>query len=69
MNFERHIDPKHAMGIGQYVYDNGFGPRNYVCTNCKGVKLIQKQSGGFSPPYYICVDCGETVYAPKWIDL
>ena len=57
MNFERGIDPKQAMGIGLYIYDNGFGPRQYVCSNCKSIKLKQVQRGGFQPPFYICQNC------------
>lgn len=69
MDFERGKDPKQAMELGMYIYDNGFGPRKYVCTKCEGTRLEQKHRGGFQPPYYICKDCGEIVYAPKWINL
>lgn len=69
MNFERGLDPIKAMGLGAFIYDNGFGPKHYICTNCKSVKLLQKHRGGFQPPYYICQDCGKEVYAPCWIDL
>ena len=72
MKFERGLDPKDAMNIGLkslYIYDNGFGPRNYVCSNCEGIKLVQHHTGAFSPPYYICQSCNEMVYAPKWINL
>jgi hypothetical protein len=69
MHFERGKDPKQALGIGQYVYDHGFGPRKYVCIKCKGTKLEIKHRGGFQPPFYVCQDCGEINYAPQWIDL
>lgn len=69
MDFERGQDPIKAMGLGAFIYDNGFGPKHYVCTNCKSVRLLQKHRGGFQPPYYICQDCGEEVHAPAWIDL
>ena len=69
MGFTRGLSPKEAMGIGLYIYDNGFGPRNYVCSNCDSTKLKQMHKGGFQPPFYICQDCGATVHAPKWINL
>ena len=69
MNFERGKDPKQAMELGMYIYDNGFGPVNYVCTNCSGIRLERQHLGGFQPPVYICKDCGETVHSPKWIYL
>lgn len=69
MNFERGQDPLKAMGIGSFIYDNGFGPKYYLCNECYGHKLIRKHPGGFQPPYYICHDCGAIVYAPIWVDL
>ena len=50
----------------EFLYDNGFGDRYYICTNCKSHRLKQNIKGGFSPPDYTCTDCGETVYSPMW---
>jgi hypothetical protein len=69
MSFKRGIDPKQALGIGLFVYDNGFGPRHYLCTKCGSFRLIRNVKGGFQPPDYTCTDCGETVYAPCWENL
>lgn len=66
MDFERGKDPKQAMELGLYIYDNGFGSIKYICSFCEGTRLEQKQRGGFQPPYYICKDCGRAVYAPRW---
>jgi len=56
------------MKKNQYIYDNGFGKRVYICTNpkCKSHRLVAQTSGGFSPPYYICDDCMEISFAPSW---
>ncbi len=71
IKFERNKDPKKAMGLGNYVHDNGFGPRWYVCTNrnCKSTRLVMKVKGGFQPPDYICQDCGRICGAPIWVKL
>ena len=69
MNFQRHRDPIRSLNIGRYIYDNGFGPRWYVCSTCKGIKLERRIKGGFQPPDYVCNDCGEISYAPVWISL
>ena len=68
-NFERNKDIKHSLDLGQFIYDNGFGVRWYVCHNCKGVKLKRKISGGFSPPTYFCKDCKSINYSPVWVCL
>ena len=71
MRFERGRDIREALNIKSYIYDNGFGPRWYVCGNqaCLSVKQKQNIKGGFQPPDYTCQDCGETNYAPTWINL
>ena len=50
----------------KYIYDRGFGPCIYICSDCGSYKLVQHQRGGFTPPYYICDDCDEEVLSPKW---
>lgn len=50
-----------------YLYDNGFGDRFYICSNCDSYKLTPISRGGMSPPEWICDNCGEKNYAPKWI--
>ena len=50
MKFERGKDLKKALKIGGYIYDNGFGPRWYVCGNlfCRSIRLEQKIKRGIS---------------------
>jgi len=50
----------------EYLYDNGFGDRYYICSNCGSNKLTPTPSGGFSPPKWKCDNCGEDVNAPLW---
>ena len=71
MKFERGKDPLEVMDIKSYIYDNGFGPRWFVCGNaaCLSVRQERKILGGFQPPEYICKDCETTNYAPCWINL
>ena len=69
MNFERGRDPIRVLDLGMYIYDNGFGPRWYVCNSCKSIKLEIKVKGGFQPPDYFCHDCGHTCGAPIWVNL
>ena len=69
MQFKRGIEPKDALRIGNYVHDNGFGPRWYVCNSCKSIRLEMKVKGGFQPPDYLCHDCGYTCGAPTWVRL
>lgn len=51
----------------EYLYDNGFGDRYYICSKCDSYKLTPIPKGGMTPPEWICIDCGEINYAPKWI--
>lgn len=71
MNFTREKNPLRALDIGMYIYDNGFGPRWYICSNwdCGSTKLKRVVKGGFQPPYYICQDCGMISNSPLWVDL
>lgn len=69
MDFERGKDPIRALDIGMYIYDNGFGPRWYVCNYCKSIRLGQIIRGGFQPPWYLCQDCGRSMSAPAWVRL
>lgn len=53
--------------FNEYLYDNGFGDRFYVCSNCDSYKLTPTARGGMQPPEWLCDDCGEKNYAPKWM--
>ena len=48
-----------------YLYDNGFGERYYICSNCDSYKLKRNIKGGMTPPDYKCDNCGQMNYAPK----
>ncbi len=52
----------------EYLYDNGFGDRYYICSNCGSNKLTPIAQGGMTPPKWKCDNCGEMNYAPKWVD-
>lgn len=71
MKFERNRDPMKSMGIGNYVHDNGFGARWYICnwTECKSTRMEMKVLGGFQPPEWICRDCGRKSGSPVWVSL
>lgn len=49
----------------EYLYNNGFGDRYYICSNCGSHRLRPIPKGGMTPPDWICDDCGEKNYAPK----
>ena len=71
MSFQRGRDPVKVLELGKYIYDNGFGPRWYVCGNhvCRGIRMERRVKGGFQPPDYICHDCGHITGSPPWINL
>lgn len=50
-----------------YLYDNGFGDKYYICSDCDSYKLTPIPQGGFSPPHWRCDNCGEINYAPMWL--
>ena len=49
----------------KYLYDNGFGERYYICSNCDSYKLKRIFKGGMQPPDYKCENCGQINYAPR----
>jgi len=51
----------------EYLYDNGFGDRYYICTKCDSNKLTPIMQGGMTPPTWHCDNCDEMNYAPKWL--
>lgn len=51
----------------EYLYNNGFSDRYYICSNCSSNKLTPIPQGGFSSPKWKCDNCGEMNYAPKWV--
>jgi len=53
--------------FNEYIYDNGFGDRYYICSECDSYKLTPIPQPGFSPPHWKCDDCGAMNFAPKWI--
>lgn len=53
--------------FNEYLYDNGFGDRYYICSECDSYKLTPIPQGGMTPPKWHCDDCGEMNYAPKWL--
>lgn len=52
----------------EYLYDNGFGDRYYICSKCGSNKLTPIAQGGMTSPNWKCDNCGEMNYAPKWED-
>jgi DNA-directed RNA polymerase subunit RPC12/RpoP len=52
-----------------FIYDNGFSKRYYICDHCHSKKLLQIPQGGFSPPRYLCQSCGKEVLSPIWEDI
>ena len=71
LSFKRNGSPKSSMGLGNYVHDNGFGPRWYVCPwdKCNSIRMEMKVLGGFQPPDFICHDCGRKSGSPVWVKL
>lgn len=51
----------------EYLYDNGFGDRYYICTKCDSNKLTPISRGGMQSPEWKCDNCGEHNYSPKWM--
>lgn len=50
----------------EFLYDDGFGDRYYICSECDSYKLTPIKQGGFSPPNWKC-ECGHINYSPKWM--
>lgn len=53
--------------FNEYLYDNGFGDRYYICSNCDSYKMVPKSRGGFQPPIWTCDDCGKETGAPSYM--
>lgn len=65
--FENYLTKKYQRkkDYNEYLYDNGFGDRYYICSKCDSYKLTPIPSGGFSPPEWHCDNCGEINYGPS----
>ena len=57
--------PKNTFN--EYLYDNGFGDRFYICSECDSYKLTPKAKGGMQSPDWFCDNCGEQNWSPKWL--
>jgi hypothetical protein len=55
--------------LKNFIYDNGFSKRYYICDRCGSKKLTQIPQGGFSPPRYLCNDCDHMNLSPVWEDI
>lgn len=53
--------------FNEYLYDNGFGDRFYICGECDSYKLTPKAKGGMQSPDWFCDNCGEQNWSPKWL--
>jgi hypothetical protein len=53
--------------FNEYLYDNGFDDRFYVCNECDSYKLTPIPKGGMQSPEWHCDNCGEINYSPKWM--
>lgn len=53
--------------FNEYLYDNGFGDRYYICSKCDSYKLTPIARGGMTIPEWHCDNCGEINHAPKWL--
>ncbi len=51
----------------EYLYDNGFGPRYYICSKCHSNKMSPTPTGGFSPTKWVCDECGYDCGSPSWL--
>lgn len=51
--------------FNEYLYNNGFGDRFYICSECDSYKLTPTPKGGMQPPDWKCDNCGQMNYAPK----
>jgi len=69
ITFENYLTKKYQRkkDYNEYLYDNGFGDRYYICSNCDSYKLTPKRNSGFSGPNWKCDNCGETTHSPKWM--
>lgn len=52
--------------FNEYLYDNGFGDRFYICSECDSYKLTPISKGGMQSPEWHCDNCGELNYSPTW---
>ena len=53
--------------FNEYLYNNGFDDKFYICSECDSYKLTPIPKGGMTSPEWHCDNCGETNYAPKWM--
>ena len=60
-------DNQPKENYNEFLYDNGFGDKFYICSKCNSYKLTPIPSGGFSPPSWNCEECGEMNYSPKYM--
>ena len=67
--FENYLTKKYQRkdSFDEYLYDNGFGDRYYICSECFSNKLTPIPQGGMTPPEWRCDSCGEMNYAPQWM--
>jgi len=67
--FENYLTKKYQRKnkYDEYLYDNGFGDRYYICSQCGSHKLTPTPSGGFSSPKWNCDTCGAINLSPSWV--
>jgi len=53
--------------FNEYLYNNGFSDRYYVCSKCFSYQLTPIPQGGMTPPKWKCDNCDEINYAPQYM--